>query len=167
MTPAHDWLLRTATLADAPAINDIFNHYVVHTTTTFCTEPTSLEEREKWLSQRVEAHPVIVAEWGRRVVGFGALGAFRPRAAYARTVEMSVNIHRDFHRRGLGRAIITELIARARALGHHALVGGCCGENTPSIALLENFGFARVGHFPEVGRKFDRWLDVVFLQLTL
>ncbi|MEQ1850534.1 MAG: N-acetyltransferase family protein [Chthoniobacteraceae bacterium] len=159
--------IRNATVADAAAINDILSYYVIHTTTTFNTEPLSLEDREKTLTGRAEIHPATVTEIGGRVVGFGAMGAFRPRAAYARTVELTVNVHRDFHRRGIGRAILADLIARARALGLHALVGGCCAENTPSIALLEAAGFTQVGRFPEVGRKFDRWLDVVFLQLTL
>lgn len=155
-----------ALMDEVHAVNDILN-FVIHTTTTFNTEPLSLEEREKSLTDRPEIHPATVAEIGRRIVGFGAIGAIRPRAAYARTAELSINVHRDFHRRGIGRAILADHIARARALGLHALVGGCCTENTPSIVLLEAADFKQVGRFPEVGRKFDRWLDVVFLQLTL
>jgi phosphinothricin acetyltransferase len=71
------------------------------------------------------------------------------------------------HRRGIGRALLADLTARARALGHHTLVGGCCSESAAVIALLEASGFSRVAHFREVGRKFGRWLDVVFLQRLL
>ena len=74
---------------------------------------------------------------------------------------------RLFVRRPLRRAILSDLIARARAAGHHVLLGVCCSDAVSSIGLLESFGFTRVGHFREVGRKFDRWLDVVFLQLVL
>jgi phosphinothricin acetyltransferase len=159
--------IRTATQADAPAINDILNHYVTHSTATFITQPVSLDERLKWLEGRPEAHPVVVAELSESVVGWGALGPFRTRAAYAQTVEVSVYIHQDYHRRGIGRAIMRELLSRARALGHHVIVGGCCSESIASIGLLESFGFSRAGQFLQVGRKFDRWLDVVFFELLL
>ena len=159
--------IRYATQADAPAINDILNHYVLNSTATFITEPVSLEERLKWLEDRPPTHPAVVAEISRAVVGWGALGSFRTRAAYAQTVELSVYIHPDYHRRGIGRALTHELLGRARTLGLHAVVGGCCSESTASIALLQSFGFSQVGHFPQVGRKFDRWLDVVFFELLL
>ena len=76
-------------------------------------------------------------------------------------------LHHDFLGRGLGRAILDDLLVRARAAGHHVLLGVCCSDAISSIGLLESFGFTRVGHFREVGRKFDRWLDVVFLELVL
>lgn len=159
--------IRVATRDDAGAINDIQNHYVVHSTATFLTEPVTLEQRLAWLGGRAEIHPVIVAQAGDSVVGWGSLEVFRSRPAYRRTAELSIYVHRERHRQGIGRAILAELLARARALGHHALVGGCCIESTAVIALLEAFGFSRVAQFREVGRKFDRWLDVVFLQQLL
>lgn len=158
---------RLATRDDAEAINGIQNHYVVHSTATFLTEPLTLEQRLAWLDGRLPAHPVIVAQAGDAVVGWGSLEVFRSRAAYRHTTECSIYVHPEWHRRGIGRAILADLLARARALGHHALVGGCCSESTAVIALLEASGFSRVAHFPEVGRKFDRWLDVVFLQRLL
>jgi phosphinothricin acetyltransferase len=159
--------IRDATQADAPAINDILNHYVLNSTATFITEPVTLQERLIWLGERLKAHPVVAAELSGALVGWGALGSFRTRAAYAYTVEISVYVHGDFHRRGIGRAIAEELLTRARALGHHVVVGGCCSESTASIALLQSFGFSQVGQFRQVGRKFDRWLDVVFFELLL
>jgi phosphinothricin acetyltransferase len=156
--------VRSATREDAAAINDIQNYYVEHSTATFLTEPLTLEERLSWYDEHGEVHPVTVAVSNRSVVGWGALGTFRPRAAYRRTAELSVYVHHDWHRRGIGRAIVSDLLERAAALDYHALVGGCCSEAEPSIALLEALGFSRVAHFPEVGRKFDRWLDVVFVQ---
>lgn len=159
--------IRPAARDDAGAINDIQNHYVVHSTATFLTEPLTLEQRLTWLDEHSPAHPVIVALVDGAVVGWGSLEVFRGRPAYRQTAELSVYIHRNWHRRGIGRAIVEELVARARALSHHALVGGCCSESTAVIALLEATGFSRVAHFREVGHKFGRWLDVVFLQRLL
>jgi phosphinothricin acetyltransferase len=162
-----DCSIRLATQADAEDINDIQNHYVVRSTATFLTEPLTLEQRLAWLEGHSPAHPVIVAEAEGSVVGWGSLEVFRARPAYRHTAEFSIYVHHERHRGGIGRAILADLLARARALGHHALVGGCCSESTAIIALLEASGFSRVAHFREVGRKFDRWLDVVFLQRLL
>ncbi len=159
--------IRLATRADADAINDIQNHYVVGSTGTFHTEPLTLDERLAWLENRAPAHPVTVAEVDGCIVGWGALEVFRGRRAYRYTAEFSVYVHHEWHRRGVGRAIMTDLVSRARALQYHALVGGCCTESTAVISMLEAMGFDRVAHFREVGRKFDRWLDVVFLELVL
>jgi L-amino acid N-acyltransferase len=159
--------IRPATRDDCAAINDIINYYVVHTTATFITEPQSLEQRFEWFDERSAAHPVIVADIGDRVVGWCALSSFRLRAAYARTAELGVYIDKDFHRRGIGRMLVEEAVARGRAAGLHVIVGGCCSETTGSIGLLEACGFRKVAHFHEVGRKFDRWLDVVFFERML
>jgi len=159
--------IRPATPADAEDINTIQNYYVLHSTATFLTEPLTLERRLAWLDGRSQAHPVTVAEADGSVVGWGALEIFRSRPAYRHTAELSVYVHHERHRLGIGRAIVSDLIQRAIALGHHTLVGGCCSETTSAIALLEASGFTRVAHFREVGRKFDRWLDVVFLQRLL
>lgn len=162
-----DCSIRLATRADAGDINSIQNHYVVHSTATFLTEPLTLEQRLAWFENRSQAHPVIVAQADGLVAGWGSLEVFRPRPAYRHTAEFSIYVHPERHRRGIGRAILTDLVARASALGHHTLVGGCCSESTAVIALLEASGFSRVAHFREVGRKFGRWLDVVFLQRLL
>jgi len=160
-------LVRLAKPGDAAIINDIQNHYVVSSTATFHTRPLTLDERLAWLEKRSAAHPVTVADVDRNVVGWGALEVFRGRPAYRHTAEFSVYVHHEWHRRGIGRAIMADLVTRARALQYHALVGGCCSESTAVIAMLETMGFDRVAHFHEVGRKFDRWLDVVFLELVL
>ena len=159
--------IQSAHRDDAEAINGIQNHYVLHSTATFLTEPLTLEQRLAWLLGRAASHPVIVAREGGTVAGWGSLETFRARPAYRHTAELSIYIHPERHRRGIGRAIVGKLIERARALDYHALVGGCCSETTGAIALLEACGFAQVARFPEVGRKFGRWLDVVFLERVL
>ena len=160
-------LIRLAGREDARAINEIQNHYVLHSTATFLTEPLTLAQRLAWLEGRSPAHPVTVAEAGGEIAGWGALGEFRARPAYRFSTEFSVYVHPDRQRLGIGRTLLADLTERARAAGYHALIGGCCGESTAILTLLEAEGFRRVACFPEVGFKFDRWLDVVFMQKLL
>ena len=159
--------LRSATRDDCPAINDILNHYVTTSTATFITEPQTLADRQEWLDGRASHHPVVVAHVAGRVIGWAALSTFRTREAYARTAELGVYVHRDYHRQGIGRLLVAELIGKARVAGLHVVVAGCCSESLASIALLEATGFRRVAHFHEVGFKFGRWLDVIFLERQL
>ncbi len=160
--------IRLATVDDMPAVNDIYNYYVPRSTCTYQLEPETLAARVEWFRQHEPAkYPVVVAEADGEVVGWGSLSKFRERAAYAPTVEGSIYIRHDRHRRGLGRLILVDLIERARAAGFHSLIGGADAEQTASIALQESLGFQRVAYLPEVGYKFGRWLDVVYLQLKL
>ena len=164
MTPS----LRLATPSDLPAINDIYNHYVLHCTCTYQTEPESLADREKWFAEHPpEKYPVTVAEVEGRVVGWGSLSKFRPRAAYAPTVEPSVYIHHECLGLGLGRVLLVDLIERAKAAGFHSLIGGASADRGASLKLLHSLGFVHVAHFKEVGNKFGRWLDVIYMQLML
>ena len=167
MTP----LLRLATEADLPAINDIYNYYVPRSTCTYQLEPEAIEDRQAWFRDHPpERYPVVVAEVPEmlgEIAGWGSLSKFRPRAAYAPTVEASVYIRHDMHRRGLGRAILIDLIERARAARHHSIIGGASADQAASVALQESLGFVRVAHFKEVGYKFGQWLDVIYLQLML
>ena len=167
MTPS----IRLATTADLPAINDIYNYYVPRSTCTYQLEPETIEDRQAWFREHPpDRYPVIVAEFPQSfgvIAGWGSLSKFRPRAAYAPTVEASVYIHHDYHRRGLGRAILVDLIERARSAGFHSLIGGASADQEASMALQESLGFQRVAHLKEVGYKFGQWLDVVYLQLML
>ena len=159
--------VRPASVDDCSAITDILNYYVVHTTATFITEPETLDQRVEWLQGRRDQHPVVVAESHRGLVGWAALSRFRERAAYAGTAELGVYVDHRHHRQGIGRALVNELLARARASGLHSIVAGACSESTASLALLEASGFRRAAHFHEVGFKFGRWLDVIFLERLL
>ena len=159
--------LRPALAADLAAINAIYNHYVLQSTATYQTVPSTAEERTAWFAAHGPAHPVIVAEIDGHVVGWGSLSPFHARAAFARTVENSVYVHQDFQRRGIGKALLTELIARGRALGHHAIIAAISADQEASLALHRIFGFSENGRLHEVGFKFGRWLDVAYLQLAL
>lgn len=160
--------LRLATADDLVAINEIYNYYVPCSTCTYQLEPETMADRQAWYrGHSPERYPVIVAEIDSRVVGWGSLSKFRERAAYDPTVEASIYIHHAMHRRGLGKLLLVDLIERARAAGFHSVIGGANADQTASIALQEALGFKRVGHLVEVGFKFGRRLDVVYLQLML
>jgi phosphinothricin acetyltransferase len=156
--------IRPAVPEDLSAINAIYNHSVLHSTATYQTEPSTDAERAAWFAAHGERHPVLVAEIDGRVVGWGSLSSFHPRAAFARTVEDSVYIHQDFHRRGVGRALLTALVARAKDLGHHRIIAAISGDQEPSLALHESLGFTERGRLTEAGFKFGRWLDMVYLE---
>lgn len=159
--------IRLATAADLAAINEIYNHYVLHSTTTYQLEPESIEDRQKWFASRGPRHPVIVAERQNQIVGWGSLSRYHARAAYAHTVENSVYVHHEHQRTGVGSAILADLIGRASILGHHTIIAGIDADQAGSIALHARFGFVHVGHMKEVGNKFGMWLDVVYMQRML
>jgi phosphinothricin acetyltransferase len=160
--------IRLATESDLPAINDIYNYYVLRSTCTYQLEPETLDARRAWFgAHSPEKYPVTVMEERGQVLGWGSLSKFRDRAAYDPTVEASVYIHHEHHRRGFGKVILVDLIDRARAAGFHSLIGGASAEQTASIRLQESLGFETIAHFKQVGYKFGQWLDVVFLQLML
>ena len=162
-----DVTIRSATAADLPAINAIYNHYVRHSTCTYQTEPETSDSRAAWFAAHGPSHPIIVAEQNDTIVGWGSLSRFHPRAAYGRTVENSIYVHEEYQRRGIGGAILADLIARAGKLGHHAIIARIDAEQQPSVALHTRHGFKQVGYLSEVGFKFDRWLHVIYMQLTL
>ncbi len=160
-------ILRPAVVADLPAINDIYNHYVLHSTATYQEVPETMEGRRSWFDRHKLGHPVIVAEMAGVVVGWGSLSAFHARSAYRRTVENSVYIHHDHQRRGVGRTLLMELIRLARDAGHHTIIAGIDADQPGSVRLHTSAGFQQVAHLKQVGFKFGRWLDVLYLQLML
>ena len=160
--------VRLARLDDAEAIREIYNVEVTGSTVTFDLVPRSAEVQEQWLRQHAGAHPALVATDDAGIVlGFGALGPYRSRPAYATTVEDSVYVRRDMQRRGVGRAILGELLSLATAHGFHAVIGRIVDGHEASINLHRACGFELVGTEREVGRKFGRWLDVVVMERLL
>jgi phosphinothricin acetyltransferase len=160
-------MIRAATQDDLTAINDIYNYYVSNSTCTYQEEPEKIESRQQWFAKHGARHPITVAEIDGRIVGWGSLSAYHERSAYRNTVENSVYVHPEFHRRGIGAAILADLIVRARAIGHRAIIAGIDAEQTASVALHAKFGFQHVGHLKQVGLKFNRWLDVIYMELFL
>jgi phosphinothricin acetyltransferase len=159
--------IRLATAADLPAINAIYNHYVRTSTCTYQTEPSTDAERAEWFADRDARLPVTVAELDGRVAGWGSLNRFHARAAYRFTTENSVYVDHAMHRQGIGRALLVDLIARARVLEYHAILAVISADQAASLKLHEALGFVEVGCAREIGWKFDRWLDVAYLELLL
>jgi phosphinothricin acetyltransferase len=157
-------LIRDAVGDDLDAINAIYNHYVLHSTATYQTEPETADGRRAWFAGHGSRHPVTVSVVEGQVVGWGSLSRFHRRSAYQNTVENSVYVRHDMHRRGIGRALLADLIRRAEALGHHTIIAGIDAEQAPSIALHAAMGFVQVARLSQVGNKFDRWLDVIYMQ---
>ncbi len=158
---------RLATAADAEAINAIYNHYVRTSTATFQVEDETTEERAEELRTRAADQPMTVLEKDGQIVGWGALSPFRSRCAYRDTIEVTVYVRPDFHRCGYGGVIVQDLVERARSSGYHALLAASCEESVGSIGLFQSLGFAESGRLREVGAKFGRRLDVIYLQLIL
>jgi L-amino acid N-acyltransferase len=156
-----------ATRADLQPINDIYNHYVLHSTSTYQETLEPIEARDQWFSRHGPKHPVTVAELAGRVVGWGSLSPFHSRSAYRRTVENSVYVHPEFLSRGIGSAILADLIQRGQTLGHHAIIALIDSGQPASVALHKRFGFQHAGHLQQVGFKHDRWLDVIYMELLL
>lgn len=156
--------VRLASAEDADAVNAIYNHYVLTSTCTFQTVPSTRDERLAWFAAHDAAHPVTVAVRDGEVIGWGSLSVYNPRQAYGRTVESSVYVRHDRHRHGAGRALLADLLDRARALGHHTVIAGISADQAPSIALHEAFGFVEKGRLAELGHKLGRWVDVLYLQ---
>ncbi len=163
MNPA----IRLATPADLAAINDIYNHYVLTSTCTYQLEPETMEDRRKWFANHGEKHPVTVAEVDGKVIGWGSISRFHARAAYANTVENSLYVHPDHRRQKIGTTLLADQIDRARKIGHHTILAIIDADQPGSIGLHERFGFNRAAHLKQLGFKFNRWLDVVYMQLLL
>lgn len=159
--------VRLATAADAEAIRLIYNREVTGSTVTFDMVPRTPEDQLAWLEAHEGAHPAVVAVDGATVVGFGSLSPYRSRPAYSTTVEDSVYVHHEHRGSGVGQAVLAELVSLARAHGFHAVMARIVGGHEASIALHARCGFELVGVEREVGRKFNRWLDVALMQLLL
>lgn len=161
-------IIRDATADDLAAILEIHNDAIRTTTAIWDEHEVSLDERRGWFDARTAAGlPVLVADVDGAVGGYASYGPWRPKSGYRLTMEDSIYVHPAHRRQGLAGALLPALIARARAGDVHAIVAGVEASNTVSIGLHETFGFERVALLPEVGFKFGRWLDLVYLQLVL
>jgi L-amino acid N-acyltransferase len=159
--------IRHATESDLEAIRAIYNHAVTWSTASFDLEPRTAEAEQAWFAEHREPYAVIVWEEGGAVAGWGSIGQAMIRAAYGVTGDLSVYVHAEHRRRGVGEAVLRELLALARVRGFHSVTGFVSGENAASAAMVEKLGFARVAWLAEIGRKFDRWLSVAIYQLFL
>jgi L-amino acid N-acyltransferase len=162
------FLVRAAGEAELPGILAIYNHAVEHTTAIWNDVLVDLENRRDWWRARTQAgFPVLVAVEGDAVLGYASYGPFRPFDGYRQTVEHSVYVAESARRRGVARALLQALETEARRAGMHAMIGGVAADNAPSLKLHQKLGFVETGRMPEVGQKFGRWLELVFMQKLL
>ena len=159
--------LRPAAEQDIEAIRSIYNHEVENGTSTFDLRPRSSEEQKLWFDTHVGAYAAIVATEAEQVVGFGSLSPYRERPAYRGTAEVSVYVHHSHKRKGIGHALLDELVGTAEQHGFHTLIARVSGPNDASHALFMASGFEKVGVEKEVGRKFNQWLDIAIYQRML
>jgi phosphinothricin acetyltransferase len=163
--------IREATADDVPAIRRLFNALIPTTTVTWRDHLAGLPEIERWLARQQDAgNLVLVATEDDVVVAYACWSAFRGGnrfPGYRHTVENTIHVDQDAHGRGIGRVLLTALIDRARERGLHVMVAAIDSDNAASIAFHRAMGFTEVARMPEVGRKFDRWLDLVLMQRIL
>jgi phosphinothricin acetyltransferase len=161
--------VRDASDSDLADILEIYNDVIRTSTAVYAVEPVALDERREWLAaRRVRGFPVLVAADASQVLGFASFAEWRGSwNGYRYTVEHTVHVRADVRRRGVGRELVEALVPRARDLGKHVMIGGIDATNLDSILFHKRLGFERVAHFREVGRKFGRWLDLVFMQRWL
>jgi L-amino acid N-acyltransferase len=161
-------IIRPATQQDIPAIVEIYNDAVMHSTASYDYYPATLDARIAWYESHLRSqHPIFVAEEGGKIVGWSSLSAFRHADGYCYSAEDSIYVAAGNRGRGIGKLLLSPLISTAQELGLHTIIAGIDASNEVSIRLHENFGFRQVGYLKEVAFKFDRWLDLVLMQRML
>jgi phosphinothricin acetyltransferase len=160
--------IENASRRDLPQILHIYNEVIRNSTAVYSEEEFTPARGETWFDAKTDhGYPVIVVRDPSGVAGFGTFGEFRAWPCYRHSVEHSVHVRADRRGQGIGRALVLELLARAAASSKHVMIAGIDADNAVSIGLHRSLGFAAVGHFHEVGFKFGRWLDLVFMQRIL
>jgi L-amino acid N-acyltransferase len=162
-------IIRDAIGNDLDSIVAIYNDVIASSTAVYTDRPATVEDRRAWMdARRTSGFPILVAIDESDVVGFASFGEWRGAwPGYIYTVEHSVHVRADRRGRGVGHLLVGALKARATQLRKHVMIGGIDAANEASIRFHERLGFVPVAHFREVGRKFDRWLDLVFMQCFL
>ncbi|MCE5199767.1 MAG: N-acetyltransferase family protein [Armatimonadota bacterium] len=160
-------IIRRANEADVTDITRIYNYAILNTTATFDIEPKTIEDRMQWFHRYGDEYPLIVATVDGKVAGWALIRPFGQRKAYRYTVENAVYVDCDYQGKGVGTALLSELISLATDKEYHVILALIVGGNESSIKLHEKFGFEQAGVMREVGCKFDRWLDIIILQKIL
>ncbi len=160
--------IRNVVKKDLPIILEIMNEAIENTTAIYDYYPRNYEFVETWFAEKQSDNlPVLVCELNNVAVAYGTYGSFRARTAYKFSVEHSIYVHTDYQGRGIGKLLLAALISAAKEGGYHTMIAGIDASNEKSCAFHHQFGFEEVGRIKEVGYKFDRWLDLVFMQLIL
>jgi len=160
--------IRPATFNDVTAILDIVNYSILHTTANYNYDIQTIEVQNKWFEYKQLHHfPVIVAESNGQVIGYGTYGTFREKIGYQYTVEHSVYVAEKYTGKGIGKLLLQELIQLAKTQGYHTMIGAIDADNLDSIAFHKKFGFVECGIIKQAAFKFNKWLDLLFMQLII
>ncbi|KAF8934065.1 acetyltransferase [Dissophora ornata] len=164
--------IRAATEADAPHINGIVNYEIGVSVSNFNYGPRSEEDGLSWFRSTIAGgYPILVAttlvDGNEEVAGYSSLGSFRQKDGYRFTAEYSLYIHHEHRKRGLGRALLRDILVEAKKCNFHAIIGSISEGNEASLRLAAEFGFRVVGTLKQNGYKFDRWIDNTFVELLL
>lgn len=160
-------MIRHASSADAEAIKDIYNYYVLNTVVTFEEEAVTAHEMQMRMADAQREHVWLVYEADEVVVGYAYASKWKVRSAYKHSVESSVYLSPNVTGKGIGKALYSALIAELKKQDVHAVIGGVALPNDVSICLHESLGFKKIGQFHEVGWKFGKWVDVGYWELIL
>ncbi len=161
-------IIAPCTEHDLPELLGIYNDVIATTTAVYTDAPATLADRKAWLASReAQGYPVLVAKDASGVAGFASFGDFRAWPGYRYSVEHSIHVRSGCRGKGVGTALMSPLLAEAGRIGKHVMIAGVDAANEGSLRFHERLGFTRVGTFRQVGWKFDRWLDLVFLQRIL
>jgi phosphinothricin acetyltransferase len=161
-------LVRDADVEDLPGVLQIYNEIIAHSTAVYSDTAVTLADRLQWWRARTaQGYPVLVAGEPADILGFATFGDFRSWPGYRYTVEHTVHVRHDCRARGIGRELMQVLLGRAAACGKHMMIAGIDATNDASIRFHERLGFTRAAVLHEVGYKFDRWLDLLFMQRAL
>jgi len=160
-------MIRPASSDDAAAIVAIYNHFVTTTTITFEEAAVSVDDMAQRIRDVTAKLPWLVYEQGGQVLGYAYATPWRVRSAYRFSVESTVYVSADHPHKGIGSSLYRALLDALRSSGLQVVLGGIAQPNAASVALHERLGFEKVAHFKHVGRKFDRWIDVGYWQLSL
>lgn len=163
----HSVQIRAVCESDAAAIRAIYNPYVRDTVISFEYDPVSEAHMAQRIRDYTALYPWLVSTVNGHVVAYAYASRWRTRTAYDHSLESTIYVDRAYTGRGLAKPLYLALLNALRAREVHAVVGCIALPNDASVALHEKCGFVKVAHFPQVGRKFDRWIDVGFWQATL
>jgi len=156
--------IREAKISDINEITAIYNWAIINTTATFDNETKSIDEQKSWFYKHGNKNPIIVAEINEKIVGWASLSKWSDRCAYSDTAELSLYVKEGFMNMGIGRKLMKKIIEKGNNIGLHVLIARITEGNENSIHLHESFGFKHIGIMKEVGKKFEKLLDVYLLQ---
>jgi L-amino acid N-acyltransferase YncA len=157
--------IRQAELKDLPAITEIYNEAILHTTASFDTQVKTVDEQKVWFDKHGDKYPIVIALEGEKVIGWASMSQWSDRCAYADTAEASLYVREGYQGKGVGRQLSVAILKAAREAGLHTAILRIAGDNDISIKLAESLGFKHIGVMREVGNKFGKLLDVYLMQI--